>query len=373
MDNGILSFIFKRKSIFMKTIIKKSGKLLIATSCSLFITMIMNSCKKDSNNTPVITQSFTQTDLVASSNTFTGARVDPNLINGWGIAFGPSGVAWISSEGMGVSTVYDKTGAQILAPVAIPSPAAATGGAPTGQVFNATTDFILTGGNPAKFIFAGTDGVISAWNTGTAAVKVVDRSATSIYTGLAIGANGSINYLYGADFKSGKIDVFDKNFALVSMTFTDPTLPAGYSPFNIQNVGGQLYVMYAKINATTFDEVKGSGLGYVDIYNTDGSFVKRFVSQGALNAPWGVVQAPESFLTTGSAILIGNFGDGRINVYSTAGNFMGNLQSGGTPITIDGLWGISFAPATATTVDPNWLFFAAGPGDETQGLFGYIK
>ncbi len=356
----------------MKKNITKSGSYLLATACSFFITMIMNSCTK--SNDAVTEQSFSQTNLVSSSATFAGARVDPFFINGWGIAFSPTGNAWISAEATGVSVIYDKTGTQMLAPVSIPSPTASTGGAPTGQVYNGTVDFILPGGNPAKFIFVGTDGVISAWNTGSSAIRMVDRSATSIYTGAAIATNGTTNYLYAADFKSGKIDVYDKNFVLQSMLFIDPNKPGGYSPFNIQNIGGQLYVMYAEIDAITNDEIKGAGLGYVNIFNPDGSYVKRFASQGALNAPWGIAQAPAGFLNNSSSVmLIGNFGDGHINAYDLAGNLLGNLKSNGTTITIEGLWGISFAPASATTVDPNWLFFSAGPGDETQGLFGYIK
>ena len=353
----------------MKKIMQNKGNIFIALFILITLT-VLHSCKKD--NPIVLNQSFTHVNLV-SSNGVTGTRTDANLINGWGMSFSPTGTAWISSANNGVSVVYDKTGAQKLAPVNIPSPTAATGGFPTGQVFNATTDFILPNANPAKFIFAGADGIISAWNGGTAAVKVVDRSATSSYLGLTNGANGSLNYLYAANFKTGKIDVFDKNFALTTISFTDPGLPAGYSPFNIQNIGGQLYVMYAKINPATFDEVKGGGFGFVDIYNTDGSFVKRFASQGPLNAPWGIAQAPATFMSTGiPSILIGNFGDGRINAYDLSGNYLGDLRSSGTEVIIDGLWGISFAPTTATLVDPNWLFYSGGPAGESQGVFGYI-
>ena len=351
---------------------KIMNKYLLTTATALLALTVMNSCHKD--NDTIAEKSFTQVNLVASNSTYPGARVDPNLINGWGMAWGPTGNAWISAEGTGVSVIYDKTGAEMLAPVSIPSPTASTGGTPTGQVYNGSADFILPGGSPAKFIFAGTDGVISAWNGGSAAVRMVDRSAISVYLGLALAANGTNNYLYAADFKTGKIDVFDKNFSYISMPFMDPTLPVGYSPFNIQNIGGQLYVMYAKVDETTGDETKGAGLGYVDIYNPDGSFVKRFVSQGALNAPWGIAQAPAGFKdNSGSVILIGNFGDGWINAYDATGKSLGSLKSNGYPIAIEGLWGISFAPASATGVDPNWLFFAAGPSDETQGLFGYIK
>ena len=356
----------------MKKIIRKSWRFLVAPLCLLLTIIVIDSCKKSDDT--IASQSFAVTKLVASQSSYGAARVDANLVNGWGIAFGPTGSAWISSEDAGVSVVYDKTGAQVLAPVTIPSPTASTGGAPTGQVFNATADFILPGGNPAKFIFSGADGVISAWNTGGAAVKVVDRSGTSAYTGLATGTSGANNYLYAADFKSGKIDVFDKDFVLVSMPFVDAALPSGYSPFNIQNIGGQLYVMYAKVDPGTGEETKGAGLGYVDIYNPDGSFVKRYISQGALNAPWGIAAAPAGFLNNeGSVILIGNFGDGTITAFDAAGNSLGTLKSNGAPIVIDGLWGISFAPATATGVDPTWLFFAAGPNDENDGLFGYIN
>lgn len=358
----------------MKKLLKKLERYLSLVICFLLFILVISSCKKNTAVVPSLNQIFTQVNLVASSSSFAGARVDPNLVNGWGLSFSSTGTAWVSSAGMHTSVVYDKAGVQKLAPVTIPSSSAATGGTPTGQVFNSTADFVLPTGGSAKFIFAGADGIISAWNGGTGAVKMIDRSTTSSYLGLTMGVNGSNNFLYASNFKSGKIDVFDKNFALVSMPFTDPGLPAGYAPFNIQNVGGLLYVMYAKINTATFFEIKGAGLGYVDIYNTDGSFVKRFVSQGQLNAPYGIAQAPSTFLASGtSAILIGNFGDGRVNAYDQTGNFLGSITVNGTDLVIDGLWGITFAPATATTIDPNWLFFAAGPAGETQGLFGYIS
>ena len=361
----------------MKTLFNKPIRLWFALPGALIL-MITSSCNKNHDNNPdhnpVGKQNFTQVNLVSSSSSYTGARVDPNFINGWGITFSPTGIAWISAEGAGTSVVYDKTGAEILPAVRIPSPTDSTGGAPSGIIFNGTTDFALSNGNPARFIFAGTDGVISGWNGGGSAERIKDESATAAYTGLTWATNGGNNYLYAANFKAGRIDVFDKNFASVSLPFTDPTLPAGYSPFNIQNIDGKLYVMYAKVDPATHEEMKGASLGYVDIYNADGSFNKRFVSQGALNAPWGATKAPNGFLDGHKdAILIGNFGDGHINAYSASGDSLGSLLSNGSPITIDGLWGISFAPSTATTIDPNWLFFAAGPADEEQGLFGYIK
>ena len=253
----------------------------------------------------------------------------------------------------------------------------------TGAVFNSTSDFVLSNGSPARFIFDGIDGVISGWNpaAGNNAIKAVDRSSSSVYTGLATGHVGTNNYLYAANFRTGNIDVFDKNFAWVSlpgMPFMDPSLPMGYAPFNIQNIGGWLYVMYAKVGPDG-DEDAAPGNGYVSIFNMDGQFVKRFTSRGQLNAPWGIAQAPASFFgdetvtTNTPVILVGNFGDGRINAFDAEGNFLGQLRAHGNPIVIEGLWAISFAPSTAAAINPNQLFFTAGPDDETHGLFGYIS
>ena len=182
--------------------------------------------------------------------------------------------------------------------------------------------------------------------------------------------------LYASDFKSGKIDVFDRTYTMQASTFVDPNLPVGYSPFNIQNIGGKLYVMYAQVDPATGFEKKGRGLGIVNVFNGDGSFVKRFVTGGSLNAPWGVALAPAGWLTgapNSTVILVGNFGDGQINAYdATTNDWLGTLQSNGAVINIDGLWAISFVPATATTINANWLFFAAGPSGGAKGLFGYV-
>jgi uncharacterized protein (TIGR03118 family) len=353
---------------------------LIAGSAAFLVITCFNGCDKKDDPappTPASLQSFSTVNVVASDASFTGARVDPHLINGWGIAFSATGTAWISSPGDHTSAIYNgATGAQVLAPVNIPTHGATTGGVPTGQIFNSTTGFKLPNGNPARFIFAGIDGVISGWNGGAAAIGTVDRNGTSVYTGLAIGSVATDTFLYAADFKSGKIDVFNKTYVLQTSTFTDPGLPAGYSPFNVQNIGGMLYVTYAQPDPATGTEKKGAGLGIVNVFNTDGSFVKRFVTNAALNAPWGVAQAPAGWLTQApgsTVILVGNFGDGHINAYdATSNTWLGTLQSNGTIINIDGLWAISFAPATATTINADWLFFTAGPGGGSKGLFGYV-
>ena len=357
-------------------------------------------------NEPKALKNFAQVNLVANNNEYGAAHIDPALLNAWGLAFSSGGTPWVNSTGGHVSAVYDKEGAPVPArpAVNIPSPGGATGGSPTGIVFSAsTTDFKLANGQPARFIFVGVDGVLSAWNGGNNALLVHNNSATSAYTGLALAMNAGANYLYAANFRAGKIDVWDNNFAPVSMQFKDNHIPNGYSPFNIQAIGGWLYVMYAKVGPDGRDQ-KGIGNGFVDIYKTDGSLAKRFAQKGSLNSPWGVALAPASFFmdtdndqadkngnsghgsgNSGSGsgisikgpddqniILVGNFGDGRINAFRENGDFIGQLRSHGHDIVINGLWTLSFPPATATTIDPNRLYFTAGPDNEEDGLFGYL-
>jgi uncharacterized protein (TIGR03118 family) len=337
---------------------------------ALLLTVCFYACKKDNNNTSLF--NFTQTNIVADNSSFGAAVVDTNLVNAWGISVSPSGGIWISSNAKGRSTIYDKTGKTLLAAVTIPTVVAGHAGSPTGQVFNGTTDF---GAN--KFIFASIDGTISAWASGAIAIKVADRSAAGAeYTGLAMGVNGGANFLYAANFKGNKIDVFDKNFAFVSgPVFTDPNMPAGFAPFNIQNIGGQLYVAYAKqlAPANSFDQ-PGAGNGFVAVFNPDGTFVKRFASQGTLNSPWGIAVAPAGFADAQATILVGNFGDGRINVYDMQGNFKNQLQNHGQIMVIDGLWSVDFLKgnvvANESATDP--LYFTAGPSAGAHGLFGSL-
>ena len=326
---------------------------------------------------PELPGNYWQTNLVANTVGYEARRIDPFLKNGWGIAFSGGGTAWIGAQGGHVSTVYTSEGLQQLPPVAIPSPGGPTGGNPTGVVFNASnTDFLLSNGAAGRFIFVGVDGIISAWNgaAGSTALLVKDNSEASSYTGLALAADAGANFLYAANFHARSIDVFDNTFTKVTTKpFWDPYLPAGYSPFNIQTVGDKLYVAYAKIGPDGRD-VKGVGNGVVNIFNTNGTLFKRFAEKGKLNSPWGIAQAPASFFKgdpAQTAILIGNFGDGRINAYGTDGKFLGQLRANGKPLEIDGLWAIMFPPTTST-IDPNRLYFAAGPNHEADGLFGYI-
>jgi uncharacterized protein (TIGR03118 family) len=258
--------------------------------------------------------------------------------------------------------------------VKIPSSAPPAAGVPTGVIFNPTTDFLI-GANPAAFIFAGEDGIISAWNTsqGTNALIVADHSAAkSVYKALTIASNGGKNFIYATDFHNGRVDVFDANFGFdPAKSFTDPSIPAGFAPFGIQNVAGKIFVTYAKqLPPQNKDDEPGVGNGFVVVFNPDGSVNRRFASNGSLNSPWAIVVAPAGFGPFAGAILIGNFGDGQIGAYNAAtGAFIDFLRSpAGAIIAIDGLWGLQFGPTSTSTS----LYFASGPGAEDHGLVGTI-
>jgi uncharacterized protein (TIGR03118 family) len=304
---------------------------------------------------------------------------DTNLVNPWGISFGPSTPFWVSDNHSGLSTLYNSTGGVQALVVTIPPP---NGGqppaAPTGTVFNNTTGF-TNGTTPSRFIFATEDGTISAWNGGPNAALKVDNSAqNAIYKGLALASNGPNAYLYASDFHNGKIDVFDSNFAPATLagSFSDPTIPAGFAPFGVQAIGGQLYVSYAMQDENAEDDVGGPGNGFVDIFDTAGNFVKRLISHGALNSPWAMTMAPASFGALGGGLLVGNFGDGMINAFDSSGTWLGNLQDPkGAPISIQGLWDLKFGNGTQAG-DPNKLYFTAGISGggavEDHGLFGVL-
>jgi uncharacterized protein (TIGR03118 family) len=300
------------------------------------------------------------------------ARItDPNLVNPWGLAFGPTTPAWVSDNGTGVSTLYSG-GVRKSIPMIVPLVVTIPDGKPTGMVFNGTSGFKVNGA-PAHFIFDSEAGTVTAWNAGTAAQTVVPNSG-AIYKGLAIATRGGTPLLYAADFHGAKIDVFDQGFAPTTVPggFVDPNLPAGFAPFNVQEIAGRLVVAYAQQDADAEDEIAGPGLGYVDVFDTSGNLLRRLVSQGALNAPWGLALAPSHFGPFSGDLLVGNFGDGAINAYDTrTGSSRGTLKNkDGNPIKINGLWALRFGNGVIGT--PTSLLFTAGIADEDHGLFGEI-
>ncbi len=310
------------------------------------------------------------------------AGTDPDLVNGWGVAASGTSPWWVADNGSGKSTLYNGgTGAKLGLVVSVTG--AAGPAKPTGIVFNGNQAFAITTGGTdfARFIFDSEDGTVSAWLSGTASVVKATSPDGAIYKGLAIGTvsggGTSHAYLYATDFHNGRVDVYDGAFALQHWAgaFTDPGLPAGFAPFGIQNLAGKIYVTYAKQDADAEDEIAGPGLGYVSAFATDGSFLGRVASGGSLNAPWGLAMAPGGWERFGGDLLVGNFGDGRINGYApTAGGWedRGHLKlTNHRPLVVDGLWGIGFGngggagPLTS-------LYFAAGPDDEAHGSFGSI-
>ena len=312
-------------------------------------------------------------------------HLDPNLVNPWGIASSNTSPFWLSDNGTGLSTLYNGNGGLIALKVSVPPPPGSSdNGAPTGIAFNPTTAFNVAPGQPASFIFATEQGTISGWNSAvnaTRAVPMIDRSATgAVYKGLTMSTRSTGPLLYAANFNSGKIDVFDGNLAPVNLpnAFLDPSIPAGFAPFNIQDLGGMLYVVYARQDAARHDDVAGRGNGYVNVFDLNGLLLQRLVAGGALNSPWGLAIAPPNFGEFAGALLVGNFGDGAINVYNPAtGAPMGSLSdSKGAPIRIPGLWGLRTGNG-GSGGDSNALYFAAGIAGpdaiESHGLFGSIQ
>jgi uncharacterized protein (TIGR03118 family) len=321
--------------------------------------------------------------------------VDANLVNPWGIAFG-TGPVWVANNHTATSTLYDGAGA--LAPagnalvVHLAASASGVAFAPTGIVYNGTTDFVVSAGGksgPGLFIFAGEGGMIAGWSAKVAPTNAVTTYADAggaVYKGLTLANNGSGNYLYAADFHNNKVDVFDTTFtkqtaSAMSFTFKDPALPAGYAPFGIQalknGMGGavQIYVAYAQQQApANHDNVNGAGLGLIDIFDANGKFLKTLVMPGgALNGPWGIALAPADFGTLSNMLLVGNFGDGKINGYDPGtGQFMGAVTDAtGAAFAVPGLWGIAFGN-DADNQPHNTLFFAAGTNNEVNGSYGRI-
>ncbi len=292
-------------------------------------------------------------------------HVDPLLKNAWGLAYAPGGAFWISDEASGWSTLYDGMGNPQTLQVIVPSSSGTGAGSPTGIVYNGSTEFKIMNWT-SVFLFATLDGTISGWSgfdPGTTLIAV--RQAGAVYTGLAITSHTSGNFLFAADSANNRVDVYDGNFNLVK-SFTDPTIPAGFAPFGIQDIAGQVYVSYAS-------QTGGTG-GFIDIFGEDGTFVKRFTQGGRLNQPWGMAVAPKNFGTLSGTLLVSNNTTmGNINGFNrTTGKLVGTVKNSmGKAIAISGLWGIEFGGGSSLNGNKNQLFFTAGPSD-TNGYFGVI-
>ena len=348
---------------------------------------------------------YVQTNLTSDIKQ-AAAITDPVLQNAWGVAFTPAASPfWISDNATGCSTLYDGQGVAASLQVKIPLPGGVvpstackpanpknppnpTPAAPTGLVWNPTTSpatgFLVPGtGLPATFIWDTEDGTIAAWTGGLTppdqAVLAVDNSAVptatngAVYKGLVFGVNSSGVFLFATNFRAGTVDVFDHTYKKFTTDggFADPKIPAGFAPFGIQNINGDLFVTYAKQNAAKHDNVAGPGNGFVDVFDTDGHLLQRLASRGPLNSPWGVARASFAFGRFSGDILVGNFGDGRINAFDSDGKFLGTVRDAkGKPLAIDGLWTLTLGGGKNSSSDT--LYFTAGPNGETDGLFGTI-
>jgi uncharacterized protein (TIGR03118 family) len=302
---------------------------------------------------------------------------DPDLVNAWGVSFFPTGPFWVSDNGKGVTTLYNVDPATNM-PTKVPLTVSIPGdGSITGQTFNAGFSGGSFNGDP--FLFVSEDGTISGWrpSLGTAAETLLTGSAANVYKGTTLADVGGHDYLYSANFRAGSIDVMKGDASAPSLTgtFQDPNLPAGYAPFNIQNLGGKLFVTYAIQDAAKHDEVPGLGNGIVDQFDTSGNLVGRIAAGGDLDAPWGLAIAPRSFASLGLAgdLLVGNFGNGTIDAFDlTTDKSVGLLtDSSGKTIVIDGLWALTVGSGKSAG-SSGAVYFSAGPNNESHGLFGVI-
>jgi uncharacterized protein (TIGR03118 family) len=347
-----------------RNLVYSKRTILFAGSAFMLFVLLGEGCKKaelGEEEFEIAATNYVQVNLVADRDGYNALRVDPKLVNPWGMTIEPTGEIWIASEEPGLALIYDANGNALRRPVNIGADRG-----PTGIVTNLTGTFVIPQTRESsRYIFANEDGTISAYSSGDAAYVVVDRSASrATYKGLALATNNGHPYIYATNFRTRKIEVFDEKFNLVSMPFRDPSIPSNFAPYNIANLNGNLYVTYAMRDAEGEDEIAGAAQGFVSIFRPDGTFVRRFASRGPLNAPWGIA-------LQNTRIYVGNFGDGRISVYTMSGDFLGQLTSGTRPVQIEGLWAIGFNRSADAT--NGQLYFTAGPGDEAHGLFGYLK
>ena len=328
---------------------------------------------------PAFAGSYTQTNLV-SDGSIQAAVKDPNLVNAWGISYSPTGDFWVSDNATGLTTLYNGSGAIVPLVVSIPAAGGSSStGTPTGQVYNGGSGFVVKSGTasgPSVFMFATEDGTISGWNpnvNGTASIVAVDNSkSNAVYKGIALYTDKSgKSSLLAADFHNNEIAVFDDRFRLAA-SFTDKTLPKGYAPYNVQVLNNAIYVTYAKQDKAKHDSISGPGLGAVEQIDITGKVLASF-KHGKLNAPWGLAIAPTLYGKFGADLLVGNFGDGRITAFTSSLKQAGQLKtSSGSPVAIDGLWGLIIGNG-GQGGNSSEIYFSAGPHGETEGLFGSLS
>jgi uncharacterized protein (TIGR03118 family) len=343
-----------------------------------------------------IAQKVAQTNLFADTSDGGAPNVDPNLVNAWGLAFSPTGIAWISDNGPGLATLY---GPSLSAPlpkvVNIPAPAGSPSGStgtPSGQIFNpggAATDAGPGDFKGDTFILSTEDGTVAGWSNAsdpfndagvaTATIEFDNSAAGAVYKGLAIDPT-TPPILLLADFHNGRIDALDRTYAKITTdggtAWTDPSVPSGFNPFNIVVSSSQVYVAYAKLGPGGHDDFAGDGNGAVSVFDTSGTLVKSLVKTGgALNSPWALAMAPSGWGQLGGMLLVGNFGDGHVNAYDpTSGAWVGSLATtSGAPLAIDGLWALKYGVQNPDAgITSSQLYFTAGPNAEANGLFGYL-
>jgi uncharacterized protein (TIGR03118 family) len=335
--------------------------------------------------------SFAQTNLIASKSSFHPKLVDKNLTNAWGLAAGPTPI-WVSDNNSGLATVYSGgiKGSPVSLDLTVPVP----GGNPTGQVYNPDGNAFPVGGTsggPAIFIVDSdsigahqSPGEIAAWDGG--ASFVVEDSpkggpggktpAGAVFKGLALATNPKAGpELFASDVHNARVDVFNRDFRLLKTPaeFQDKKIPVGYAPFNVQDLGGRIYVTYAKQNKTKTDVVPGAGLGFVDVYTVNGVLIKHLVAHGPLNEPWGLAIAPKGFGPFGGQLLVGDLGNGWINAFNpTTGKYLGALDTtSGHPIAINGLWALMVG--NSQFGGSSSLVFSAGPNGYNNGLVGVLN
>ena len=349
----------------------KNGSLVsqLAATCSAFL---VSTVLLFGSSNRAVAQHYIQTNLVSDVPGL-AKLTDSNLVNPWGLAASSTSPWWVSDNGMGVSTLYNGAGQKINLTVTIPPPPGGTPpSAPTGVVFNGNSSEF--GGS--HFIFVTEDGTIAGWTGGTAAVLKYVSPTKAVYKGVTIAQANGTDFLFVANFYNGSVDVFDTSFTPTSVpagAFTDPNIPSGFAPFNVQELNGNLFVAFALQGPEKKDEVHGRGLGYADIFDSNGNLLLRLRNGQWMNAPWGVALAPEGFGKLAGRLLVGQFGSGEIATFDLDhGNFHGMMLGvHGQPLQIDGLWALRFGNGAAAG-PLKTLFFTAGINDEAHGLFGTI-